>query len=142
MEDDEKNTALPENSAVKSLGNNNKKVLLLINNPNQPFMEDADLEFTGKWLGAISHTLADVAIVNMANVNGKFKDWSTAFSPKTVLAFGMKSDILDIPLQFPLYQVQKYNEVNYLVADDLHKISSDASVKKQFWACLKTAFSL
>lgn len=142
MEDNEQKADLPENSAVKSLGNNSKHVLLLVNNPNQPFLDDSALDFTGKWLGAISHTLADTAIVNLANVKRPLKEWMADFSPKTVIAFGMTSEILDLPLQFPSYQVQKYNDVSYLVADELHTISSDPSIKKQFWACLKTAFSL
>ncbi len=142
MEDHENDGPVQNQLAIKSLGNNYRHVLLLVNNPAQPFLDDADLDFTGKWLGAIGHSLADVAIVNLANVNQSFQEWCPGFSPKTVLVFGSGSEVLGLPLQFPPYQVQHFNGVNYLVSDPLDKIASDASLKKQFWACLKTAFSL
>ncbi|MEQ1678153.1 MAG: hypothetical protein ABL876_15715, partial [Chitinophagaceae bacterium] len=59
-------TDKPE-TAWKSLGHNQKNILLIVNNPDVVYLTDNELTFLTGILGACKLTLADVAIVNQNN---------------------------------------------------------------------------
>jgi hypothetical protein len=47
-----------------------------------------------------------------------------------------------LPLQFPAYQIQKFNNQVYLAAPALHLLAQDKAEKTKLWNCLKQVFSI
>jgi len=129
-----------EDSGIKHLGSNHKHILLLLNNPGIPFLTEEDLEFTGKWLVAVNLSLADVAIINMATHHYSISELKEAFLPEKLFLFDLDSEKISLPFRIPVFQVQQYDEVTYLIAPSLKTIATSNTEKKQFWNCLKNMF--
>ncbi len=49
---------------------------------------------------------------------------------------------IKLPLSFPDYQIQKYNNQLYLTTPPLSKLQNDKAEKTKLWNCLKQIFSI
>lgn len=128
---------------VKFLGRNAKNIVLLVSNDTVPFLPDDELSFLTNILSACKLSLADVAIVNIHSVN---KDEIEAFieplAPKHVLLFGIAPLSIDLPINFPQFQLQAFNKRTYLYSPDLKSIEANKELKLKLWNSLKTLFGL
>ncbi len=130
---------IPE--AIKFLGNNKKNILVLVSKGNIAFIEDHELNFLSSILGACKLSLADVAIVNLNSLN--FLDYRTIINQlqsKTVVMFDVASEAIDLPFNFPYFQLQQFDQCTYLCAPGLKTIATDKTLKTQLWGCLKNLF--
>ena len=59
-----------------------------------------------------------------------------------VFMFGISVDEIKLPLSFPHYQIQKYNNQTYLSAPTLTALQHDKAEKTKLWNCLKQIFSI
>jgi hypothetical protein len=135
-------TDKPE-SAWKSLGSNQKKILLVVNNPEVVFMPDNELTFLTGILGACKLTLADVAIVNRHTIpEVAYKELLTHFSSKVVLLFDVEPADFGLPMSFPLYQLQAFAGNTFLYSPSLKQLENDRVEKSKLWVCLKRLFNL
>ena len=92
-------------------------------------------------LGACNLSMEDVALVNMNKNTGlTYISISEQLKAETILLFGVQPSALELPLQFPEYQVQKYNNQVYLSAPILTKLQGDKAEKLKLWNCLKQIF--
>ncbi len=137
----------PRNNLVKEeinfLGKNNKHILILVNEIDHTFLGDDDLSFLMNILSACNITMADAALVNSyGNENVVYEKLIKSFSPSTILFIGIEPQALSFPVQIPMYQVQSYNNQQYLSAPSLQQLSSDKEEKKQLWMALKKIFSI
>lgn len=122
-------------------GRNEKNILIIVNEKNIAFLADEDLNFLMGILTACSLSMADVALVNyFKKPEIKYTDLMEKFTPKKIIFFGAELASLNFPLQFPHYQLQKYNYQTYLSAPALSILAKDVQQKKQLWNCLKTLF--
>lgn len=127
----------------KFLGTNNKKILIVVNNPDAVFMSDNDLNFLTGVLGACQLTLADVAIVNRHPYpDAGFKELSVFFKSRIVLLFGTEPAAFGLPINFPPYQLQAFADNTFLFAPSLEEIEKDRLEKSKLWVSLKRLFNV
>ena len=87
--------------------------------------------------------MSDVAIVNLHNVNEKnYVAINNATNPVTVFMFGIDQMEIGLPIQFPHFQPQPYNNVTYLCAPELDILREDRLLKSKLWVSLKALFDL
>ena len=128
--------------AFKFLGNNKKNLLILVSKEETPFLEDAELNFLSSVLAACKFSLADVAIVNMQNSAADYASLIHFFNSKHVLLFNVAPQVIDLPLNFPHFQIQKFDQCIYLSAPALNIIETDKTAKGKLWSSLKNLFEL
>lgn len=138
----EENDKSLSNSKISFLGNNNRNVLIFVNDPKNKYLPPEDLDFLTNILSACNLSLADVAIVNIAPINDMLNmDMiNDSFNPGVVLFFGVEPRDIQYPLAFPLYKLQQYNNQSYLCGNSLTEISNDVQQKKALWGNLKSIF--
>jgi len=124
------------------LGNNEKNILIIINEPETVYLRDADLALLVGILTACKLSMADIALLNFdKNNQAGYTSLNEALHPSTIILFGIEPVLLDFPLHFPHFQLQPYNGQHYLSAPSLKNIGEDVSLKKQLWLALQKHFS-
>jgi hypothetical protein len=132
-----------DKSTFKYLGQNNKKILLLVNYADAAFLPDKQLDFLTSILGACKFSLADVAILNMANAGDvNYKIMTKELQMQHALLFGISPDSLSLPVNFPVYQIQAFSNCTYLYVDSLEALEADKELKTKLWLCLKKIFGI
>jgi hypothetical protein len=109
-------TALAEKASPwKSLGNNGKHILIIVNYEESAGLPDKDLAFLTEILGACKLNLADVAIVNLHNHPGvTYKELTAFFQSRIVLLFDVQPTDFGLPMSFPAYQLQAFANNSFL----------------------------
>lgn len=119
------------------LGENNKYILIIVNNENEQFLNKTDLAFLLKIMGAKKWVLEDVAIVNMAKYGSlDFDDLKAFFACSKIITFGFNPAVLNI-VGAVANQKSIYKNVAVLGTWDLAKLQSDVPKKTIFWNQLK-----
>ena len=126
-----------KNDGFDYLGENNKYILIIVNNPNEKFLPKLDLAFLEKIMGAKKWVLDDVAIVNMAKYNSlDFNDLKGFFACSKIITFGFNPTVLNI-VGAVANQKSMYKNVAVLGTWDLQKLQNDVAKKTVFWNQLK-----
>ena len=134
-------TGIPE--TIKFLGNNRKNILVLVSKNNVSFLEDDELDFLSSVLSACKLSLADVSIVNIKTPSvANYQFIINQLKSKTIIMFDISSDAIDLPFNYPYFQVQLFDQCTYLSAPDLKSIEGDKTLKTQLWNCLKKLFGI
>jgi hypothetical protein len=137
-----KNKSLKE-EGFAFLGNNSKNILVIVNDENAVNLADEDLGFLIDILTACKLSLSDIALINHHRNPGlSYKTLVPYFKPETILCLGVTLDSLAFPLEFPDYQVQKYNNQSCLCAPSLKKLAANKEEKLKLWGCLKKIFAI
>jgi hypothetical protein len=127
----------------KFLGENKKKVLIIVNFPDAVYIPDKQLGFLTNLLSACKLNLGDVAVLNFQNYSEKdLKEILSYFNAKIIFLFGVSPDELGMPLIFPHFQIQIFNETTYLYSPALSEIEPDKVLKSKLWVCFKKIFTL
>ena len=134
---------VPERQALKYLGKNARKILLLVNNEKAPFLLDDELAFLTNILSACRLGLADVAIVNIhplqeTEIEGAVLD----LEARNVILFGIEPLSIGLPIRFPQFQLQPFNNRTYLYSPTLQELERNKEQKLKLWNSLKTLFGL
>ncbi len=130
----------PEN--LNWLGNNEKNVVIVVNEPQAAYLQDSDLNLLVGILTACKLSMADIALLNVnKNSTAHYQQLNSTLNPSTIILFGVSPEELDFPLNFPPFQLQAYNGQHYLYAPALNALASDVALKKQLWLCLQKHFS-
>jgi hypothetical protein len=129
--------------SLKYLGNNQKRILILVAHESVPFLPDVELTFLANILSACKLSLADIAIVNYHNKDhGYLQQAISQLNPVQVLLFGIAPLSAGLPMNFPMFQLQPYDQRTYLYSPTLPELESDKVLKIKLWNCLKTLFEL
>jgi hypothetical protein len=132
----------PEESPV-FLGNNKKQIIVLVNYADAMYLPDTQLNFLTSILTACKLSLDDIAIVNTGKTGPvNFKSLLKKIPAQSVLLFDVSTESLSLPLNFPNFQVQFFDNVNYLTSPGLELIEKDKVLKTQLWTSLKKLFKL
>ncbi len=130
-------------ATVKALGNNEQKVLVLVNHTTVVFLPDEELKFLTGILAACKLSIADVSIVNLYHSPGTgYKDLLTQFNSTRMLLFGLEPEAISLPLSFPDFQLQAFNGCTYHWCPDLGKMENDRALKTRLWNNLKKLFTI
>lgn len=129
--------------AFRSLGNNQKHILVVVNNEGIAFLPDPELSFFTGVLGACKLSLNDVAIVNFSNLSAvSYKELINHFSSRIVFLFDVEPTAFGLPMDFPQYQIQPFAGNSFLYAPSLKELENDRVEKSKLWVCLKRLFNL
>ncbi|MER3465284.1 MAG: hypothetical protein C4329_13610 [Chitinophagaceae bacterium] len=134
-------TDVPVSADFRHLGSNHQNILIVVNDPSVAFMADDDLNFLTNILNACKLSLADVAVVNQATQT--LPDYHSLigyFESKVILLFGIEPPAFGLPIQFPSFQIQKFEGQTYLAVPTLSNLAGDKALKGKLWNCLKTIF--
>ena len=124
-----------------ALGNNQKQVLILVNYPDSQVISDTELNFLLTILNACKLTLNDVVIVNFAKEEKiTYQKLVQEFKPKVVLLFGVMQASISMPVLFPDFQVQSFNDIRFLSSPPLQSLQQDDAIKRKLWTGLKQLF--
>ena len=128
---------------IKFLGKNEKKILILVSKDNIAFVEEEELDFLSSILLACKLSLADVAVINLKS----FGDTNYLFlidqlKTKKIILFDVEAQTIDLPFNFPKFQLQQFDQAVYLSAPSLKEIQKEKTLKTELWNCLKNLFGL
>jgi hypothetical protein len=130
-------------SSVSFLGNNQKKIAILVNCETAIYLPDEELNFLLGVLTACKLSMAEIALVNLCKNPGLIYSVLTEqLKAEKIFLFGLNAATIELPLQFPHYQVQQFNNQVYLSSVALNELQADKDEKMKLWNCLKKIFSL
>lgn len=133
----------PDKSTINFLGKNLRKIALLVDCPEALHLTDDQLNFLMGVLSACQCTLEDVAIINISKQQeADYKKVTSGLKPGIILLFGVEPEKFGLPLSFPHYQVQRYNNQIYLSSPPLESIRNDKAEKTKLWQALKQIFGI
>ena len=140
---DQSASHVPASPRLRYLGDFQKKMLIIVENRNVPYLDDEELNFLVNVLSACKRSLADVAIVNFASrTEEELQQFITEHQPEQVLLFGLPPLSIGLPINFPHFQLQQFNNRTYLYAPALREYEQDKSLKSNLWKCLKNLLGL
>jgi hypothetical protein len=133
----------PEAGAISHLGNNQRKIVIIVMSSEAIYLPDEDLKFLLGILSACKLNMEDIALVNASKQSSLlYNKLTEQFSAEKIFLFGVDLQILNLPLQFPYYQVQHFNNQVYVSSASLTDLQNDKVDKMKLWNCLKKVFSL
>jgi len=135
-------TTVPEIKQIKYLGNNQKKIIVVVSHPDVPFLPDDELNFLTSILAACKLSIADIAIINNTHIEQTELQKMIDSEGKNVLLFGVEPLSIGLPINFPVFQLQPFNNRTYLHAPVLTQIESDKGLKARLWSALKVLFGI
>ena len=99
------------------------------------------LDFLNNIMKACKLEQSDYAIIaNHQNGMPDYKATFSQFKQKQLILFGIDPSAIGLPINFPHFQVQSFQQVRYLAAPKLDVIEADKALKIQLWQCLKQLF--
>jgi len=99
------------------------------------------LDFLKNIMKACKLEQADYTIIaNHQNGTPDYKATFSQFKQKQLILFGIDPSAIGLPINFPHFQVQSFQQVRYLAAPKLDVIEADKALKMQLWQCLKQLF--
>lgn len=99
------------------------------------------LDFLNNIMKACKLEREDYAIIT--NKQADFSDYQSThkqFKQKQLILFGIDPAAIGLPINFPHFQVQSFQQVRYLAAPKLESIEVDKALKMQLWQCLKQLY--
>lgn len=128
------------------LGNNGKHIAIIVNDAGAVYLNDESLQFLSSILSACKLNLGDVAIINRHQEPVLFSFLKSHLQPVVLLAFDVNLQQLQLPFTIPHYQVQPYDQCQFLSAPSLQTMlgeSKEAKLEKtKLWLSLKKIFQL
>jgi hypothetical protein len=136
-------TTFSQRKALTILGKNEKQIAIIVNNDEALYLPDEQLNFLLGILSACKLTLEDVAIINIKkNKKLSYTVLVNELRSEKIFLFGVEPSKIELPFQFPFYQMQQFNNQLYLSAPLLTKLQDDKAEKTKLWLCLKQIFSI
>jgi hypothetical protein len=133
-------------STYKFLGKNNRRISIIVDSPGAAFLPDPQLEFLTKILEACRMNIGDVAIINHHTTPVAITALRQQLQPQNILLFGIEPTAIRLPINFPEFKLQPYDQCTYLSAPPLQQLvanTADAKLlKSKLWVCLKTLFNV
>ena len=125
---------------INSLGENEKKLLFLVNVPDHKFLPDNEMELLTNLIHACKLSMADLALVNFSVNRYHYSQFISQFHPKKVLAFGVTTAELGLPFEIPHFQIQTFQDQVYLFCPPLKDFLNNVAIKKELWKSLQKLF--
>ena len=133
---------LLEKRPIKYLGNNQKKVLVIVFHASVPFLPDQELSFLTNVLAACKMSISDIGIINFNGIDETELQNCIELDASNVILFGVEPLEIGLPINFPAFQLQAFNNRTYLKAPTLSEIERDKGLKGSLWNSLKALFKI
>ena len=136
----------PTPAGYKFLGNNHRKITIIVHSPGIAFLPDDQLNVLTRMLEACKMNMGDVAIVNHAASPVVIGSLKQQLQPSFILLFGPKPPDIGLPMDFPVFKIQAYDQCTYLTAPSLQELVRPGDegklLKSKLWVCLKSLFEI
>ena len=90
--------------------------------------------------------IGDVAIINTAVTPVTITELKQQLHPETILLFGVEPTANRLPIHFPAFRPQPYDNCTYLSAPALDLLVPQTEesklLKSKLWVCLKSLFNV
>lgn len=143
VEDEKKQ---PIRNSLEFLGENNKSIVIIVEDNEAVFIGDEKLQLLTNLLQACNLSLADVAIINIANKKLNYASIKEAVPFENLLMMGISIKPFELPLIFSKNKVQQFNNTNLLITENLSKLIGDTAEvkteKRALWNALKIMFNI
>ena len=131
---------------VEYLGENKKNIVIIVEDKEVVFITDEKLQLLTNLLQACNLSLADVAIINIANKNLNYSTIKTELQFNNLLMMGINIKQFELPLIFSKNKVQQFNNSNLLITENLSDLLGNSTEvkteKKALWNALKIMFNI
>lgn len=135
-------SAPTQSGTFRWMGLHQGAILLLVKEPHVPFLSDESMAYLTKILHACQLTMNQVALVNLAQYPGTtYLQLQEKFPSQKIIGFGITPGDLELPIEFPDYQLQKLSGCTYLMATSLPMLESTETEKRKLWVALKKLFN-
>jgi DNA polymerase III psi subunit len=133
---------------LSSSANNNKqehtKVLfdvLVFHHHTQNELPSSEKILLQAILSACKLNTEDTALLSISTLNeNNLKELKEKHQPKKIILFGVDPAKIGLPIHFPVFQIQAFQNIQYLHAPALSELESDKQLKIQLWQKLKQLF--
>lgn len=139
-------TVSPETppAPIQFLGKNNRRFVILVNEPQAVHITDSSFEFLGNILKACQLNAADVAIVNLGKQQFAADHLINSLEPEFIADFSETE--IGLPAQAALLVPYRSPNFQYLKAPSLEQLNqaTDAvkPMKRQLWEALKQMLAI
>ena len=102
--------------------------------PNQQLFLEAILK-------ACKLNIAEVAVITDKDpMTADHKEINAHYGAENIILFGLSPSSIALPVYFPPFQIQSFQDTNYLHAPSLEDIEADKTLTVQLWQSLKQLF--
>lgn len=117
-----------------------KDVLIIAKSVSTNLKENQIL-FLTSILKALKLGLNDVHLItNLDDHFGPYKTLVSKYSPNKIILFGLGPSDIELPMNFPPFQIQAFENKKYLCAPTLEEIEENKSTKLTLWQGLQKLF--
>jgi hypothetical protein len=131
---------------IKSLGEHNKKITVIVNDPNSVHLNEMDFILLTSILNACRLTIADIALINIGKQPVGLHQILQELPSTLVLSFAVDATQLKVKLPSTLYKVTQLGETHILCSNALSTMQGTGVEAKQekakLWTVLKKIFEL
>jgi len=135
-----------EKTGFSFLGNNARKICIVVEDHTAVFLSDIDLQFLTNVLSACKLNIGDVAIVNTAQSAISMNQINEHIIPSVCLLFGMDTDAIGLPFKIPAYQQQAYANCTFLMLPHFDRFAGNGEAAKlektKLWVSLKKLLNI
>jgi hypothetical protein len=145
-ETDKDNSSINDSRQIKYLGEHLKQVTIIVKDELAVYLNENDLTLLSSILSACKLTLADIALINVAQQKLSLHEILNVLPSKLVMIFDVSSTTLKIKLPTTLYKSIQLGDTYLLFSNSLSLMQGgDQSAKLEkgkLWAILKSLFQL
>lgn len=131
---------------IKYLGAHQKKIMVLVQDSNAVHLNERDFDLLTSILNACKLTIADIALINLANKNYSLHQILVQIPSDIVLIFDINPTQLKIKLPTKIYSPILLGETQLLFSNNLSNmqgIDQASKIEKtKLWTALKLIFKL
>jgi hypothetical protein len=131
---------------IKFLGENEKRIIIIVDEPEAVFLLENDLAFLINILKACKLDLTDIAIVNTSTEQIDYEMIKEQLKAETIILFNVEPSAIKLPFMIPTFQIQKYADCTFMVAPPLYLLNKTGEdgklLKTKLWMSLKKVFNI
>lgn len=130
-------------AAIPMLGKFQKKVLMVVHETEAVYVKDEEMAMLVRMLNRCNLTLDDAGIINLERFPElNYQHITQSLKASVILLFGVSPARVDLPMNFPKYQIQRHDQQTYLYCADLNTIHTVPQEKLILWDALQRMFGL
>lgn len=123
-------------------GQNLKSVSVVVASSGSPYLPGSERTFLTSVLSACKLTMADIALFHFDLLKEEKDLLPIQEGNQKVLLFGVDPLSIGLPMNFPFFQLQQFDNRIYLYAPSLKELAHDKTLKTKLWTCLKSLFGI
>lgn len=142
-----RNSLIMEQSTPKDIQHANtnieKRNILVIVHSSEITLHEKQSVFLQSILKACKIEASNVNIITTGSPQfGDYKQLNSIFGAEKCLLFGIAPSAIQLPMNFPSFQIQSYQNQQYIWAPSLEELENDKTQKITLWNSLQKIFQI